>query len=84
MIEEIAMELSKWQLQRCFSMKYPMFKVHTPVNDALKGIENVLQSGFINEVIAGKGLKTLFQLFGCKKSASVNSCTCSYPGLCSS
>ncbi len=32
-------------------MKYPMFKVHMPVDDALKKIESVLRSGFVNEGI---------------------------------
>ncbi|SNC62213.1 DegT/DnrJ/EryC1/StrS family aminotransferase [Polynucleobacter victoriensis] len=32
-------------------MKYPMFKVHMPVDDALNKIESVLRSGFVNEGI---------------------------------
>jgi dTDP-4-amino-4,6-dideoxygalactose transaminase len=32
-------------------MKYPMFKVHIPVDDALNKIESVLRSGFVNEGI---------------------------------
>ena len=43
---------------RSYSMKYPMFKVHMPVNDALKGIEHVLQSGFINEGLQVKEFET--------------------------
>ena len=30
-------------------MKYPMFKVHINTDDALKQLEPVLNSGFVNE-----------------------------------
>lgn len=57
-------------------MKYPMFKVHMPVNDALKGIEHVLQSGFINEGLQVKEFETsLSDYLGVKNLILVNSCT---------
>ena len=32
-------------------MKYPMFKVHMPVDEVMSKIETVLRSGFLNEDI---------------------------------
>lgn len=55
---------------------YPLFKVHIPVEDSLKKIKEVLESGFINEGIQVAELtQKLQEFFETNKLVLVNSCT---------
>lgn len=57
-------------------MKYPLFKVHVKIDDALLGVRNVLESGFINE---GEQVTELTQkmstILKAENLIMVNSCT---------
>jgi len=55
---------------------YPLFKVHVPVEESLKKIKEVLESGFINEGIQVTELTQKLQgFFETDKLILVNSCT---------
>ena len=59
-------------------MSYPLFKVHVDVPAALKNIEDVLTSGFINEgEIVTQFQKELCKYFGSEYVVLTNSCTSS-------
>ncbi|OIN85853.1 MAG: hypothetical protein AUJ12_07915 [Alphaproteobacteria bacterium CG1_02_46_17] len=55
---------------------YPLFKVHVPVEDALVGIREVLESGFINEGLQVTQFQNaLKEHLGVTNLVVVNSCT---------
>jgi dTDP-4-amino-4,6-dideoxygalactose transaminase len=57
-------------------MKYPMFKVHVDVDLALKNVEEVLRSGFMNEGMQVTELTTyMSNYFDHKNVVALNSCT---------
>lgn len=57
-------------------MKYPMFKVHVDVDVALKGVEQVLRSGFMNEGVQVTELTTAMSTyFDHPNVVALNSCT---------
>lgn len=57
-------------------MKYPMFKVHMPVDEALAQIRTVLESGFVNEgVQVTQFQKQVAEFLGAKNVVMMNSCT---------
>ena len=57
-------------------MKYPMFKVHIPVEDALSQLRAVLESGFINEGIQVTQLQEkISEMLGVRQLVMTNSCT---------
>ncbi len=57
-------------------MKYPMFKVHVDADAALKGVEEVLRSGFMNEGVQVTQLSNhMSEYFGHKNVIALNSCT---------
>ncbi len=57
-------------------MKYPMFKVHIDVKEALKQIEPVLNSGFVNEGEQVTDLTNHFiDWFNHEQTIALNSCT---------
>ena len=57
-------------------MKYPMFKVHINTDDALKQLEPVLNSGFVNEGEQVTELTDYFKnWFNHEQTISLNSCT---------
>ena len=57
-------------------MKYPMFKVHINTDDALKQLEPVLNSGFVNEGEQVTELTNYFKnWFNHEQTIALNSCT---------
>lgn len=57
-------------------MKYPMFKVHVDVDSALKKVEEVLRSGFMNEGIQVTELNNAMSAYlGHNNVLALNSCT---------
>jgi dTDP-4-amino-4,6-dideoxygalactose transaminase len=57
-------------------MKYPLFKVHVDVNQALQELENVLVSGFLNEgEQVTKLTKKISEYLDHSKITVLNSCT---------
>lgn len=57
-------------------MKYPMFKVHMPVEAAMAQIRTVLESGFVNEGLqVSEFLAALQARMGEKNVVLMNSCT---------
>ena len=57
-------------------MKYPMFKVHMPVDEVMSKIETVLRSGFLNEGIeVSEFTKKLSKYLKIKNLILLNSCT---------
>ena len=57
-------------------MKYPLFKVHVPKNEALTNIERVFDSGFINEGEQVSELsKGLSNFLDVENLVLTNSCT---------
>ncbi len=57
-------------------MKYPMFKVHMPVDEVMSKIETVLKSGYLNEgVEVNEFTKKLSKYLKVKNLTLLNSCT---------
>lgn len=57
-------------------MRYPMFKVHIPVDEAIEGIGGVLRSGFLNEGVEVRQFeKELEKFLKVNRLVLVNSCT---------
>ena len=57
-------------------MNYPLFKVHVPVDEALTGIKEVLESGFINEgAQVTQFQNALVKFLGVRNLVLTNSCT---------
>ena len=57
-------------------MRYPMFKVHIPVDEAIEGIGGVLRSGFLNEGVQVRQFeKELEKFLKVNRLVLVNACT---------
>jgi perosamine synthetase len=57
-------------------MKFPLFRVHVPVEDSIKKIKDVLNSGFINEGVQVKKFQDELKKFlGVRNLILTNSCT---------
>lgn len=57
-------------------MKYPLFKVHIPIEDSISNIEEVMKSGFINEGVQVKNFQQELKKFlGVDNLILTNSCT---------
>jgi perosamine synthetase len=57
-------------------MKYPLFKVHMPIDDALAGVREVMASGFVNEGQQVTDFQNaLMSFLGVQNLVLTNSCT---------
>ncbi|WP_227818028.1 DegT/DnrJ/EryC1/StrS family aminotransferase [Nitrogeniibacter aestuarii] len=57
-------------------MNFPLFKVHMPVEEALAGVREVLESGFVNEgVQVTEFQKALTDFLGTRNLVLTNACT---------
>lgn len=57
-------------------MRFPMFKVHVSVNEALQNLGEVLSSGFLNEGAQVRAFETeLSEFLGAEQLVLVNACT---------